>query len=778
MQKQSTTQLGDELRDFVLELLEADGHNCVREIRVGEKKVDILLTLDDEFDRRCIAIECKNLNRNLSQKDLAEIHSDYHGLLESNRIQDLWVITSKDITPDARNWAVSRRNFTAFTLTEFAEARNGFRKYVRDVIKIFEEENLSKFYIQQRSTDERQIASQVLDWIDDTENNKPVAILGGYGMGKTSLCRYIVSEVGNRYLQDPYYRVPIYIRLSDIAKEQELEGLIAYTLANRYRVKNYVFSKFEQLNQAGRFLVVCDGFDEMKHALTWAEFQYNFSQINRLISKKSKVLIAGRPNAFLSDDEHSWALRGGRIHNTRQQQLLSGPAYTEITIQPFSVDEAQNFIRHYLSVNFSASTKGNLESEIEKRIDEFNSIKWDDNIFRPVHLKIYSDLACNSEIVLKEYTTFELYDLATQNIARRESSKQVRAPLRSEFRQGIIESIAWWLWETSGGRQLSFRYDQVPKTLLPSLGEKDEYSRDTVLREILSGSFLERKFGENFYFPHRSFVEFFVAKRFANAGQYQISLSTISATINPEIIKFLREGKFISRFVNYCFENFARHSGDLDFYFASELAARYKQLSRDEREGLRGHIPMLFEYLFAYTDEISKNYFERMVTLSRAYFSSRDPEIADIALYYTLDVIRTNAANPMAKDLILLVVKECVSRVEWRYLAANAKATVVASKFGFTRNNIFDWAFLRSARPAAELGENRTQMMVVDFNRMFNEVYELRKPRISLTGREPIPNNAATLRIAFDDAFAHIDKRDLNAAKEVLRAGAVTQISG
>lgn len=44
----STTEIGDVLRDQVIDLLEAEGHKVSREIRIGTKKVDILLEKRDE----------------------------------------------------------------------------------------------------------------------------------------------------------------------------------------------------------------------------------------------------------------------------------------------------------------------------------------------------------------------------------------------------------------------------------------------------------------------------------------------------------------------------------------------------------------------------------------------------------------------------------------------------------------------------------------------------------------------------------------------------------
>src|SRR4051794_14129894 len=145
-------------------------------------------------------------------------------------------------------------------------------------------------------------------------------------MGKTSFCRYLVSELGQAYIDDPVKRIPVYVRLSDITRQADLSGLIARTPADRYRIKDYFYDKFLKLNQLGKFVLIFDGFDEMKHALTWTEFKFNFAQINSTIRGRAKVLVTGRPNAFLSDDEHSWILRSARRGGGKRQSSSSIPA--------------------------------------------------------------------------------------------------------------------------------------------------------------------------------------------------------------------------------------------------------------------------------------------------------------------------------------------------------------------------------------------------------------------------------------------------------------------
>jgi hypothetical protein len=421
---------------------------------------------------------------------------------------------------------------------------------------LFDEDDMQEYYIQQRLASGQLLRDYVLEWINGPDV-RPLALLGGYGMGKTSFCRYLVWELGRNYLREPMSRVPVYVRLSDIAKQQDLDGLIAKTLAQRYRIKDYYFEKFSRLNENGKFVLIFDGFDEMKHALTWSEFKYNFAQINTTVRGRAKVIVAGRPNAFLSDDEHSWALRGVRMAGERPIRLRDWPEYIELNLAAFSEDDARLFLRKYLTnyrkrINEGAELEGADREWVEQRVREFDQIKRRDEMFRPVHLKIFSDIATDDAIQLRDFSVFELYYIATTRIAEREAQKLERAAVDSVLRQTVIEDIAWWLWSKSEGRALSFRPSDVPASFIRKAFPDDtDLSDEAMYHEIFSGCFVERKFGDNYFFAHRSFLEFFVAKKLARSREDQLPLGVIDANLNPEILSFIYEGGLAEPFLDY-----------------------------------------------------------------------------------------------------------------------------------------------------------------------------------------------------------------------------------
>jgi len=102
-------------------------------------------------------------------------------------------------------------------------------------------------------------------------------------------------------------------------------------------VQGYSFPLFAHLNAIGRFVVLLDGFDEMKHMMTFADFTANFDELNKLAVQAAKVVILGRPTAFLSDNEKLSVLRGTRQIGRTRVRTPGAPRYVDIELQPFSL---------------------------------------------------------------------------------------------------------------------------------------------------------------------------------------------------------------------------------------------------------------------------------------------------------------------------------------------------------------------------------------------------------------------------------------------------------
>lgn len=764
----SSTAVGDALRDQIIDLLEAEGHKVSREVRIGTKKVDILLETEDEFRPRKIAVECKNVSKNISQSELNAIWADYMSLWEQGEVTEVFVISRLDFSPEAKSYAREKSGrLDIFSIKEFEEKLLGFRKYCRDVSDLFNEGDLDKYYVKSSIEAGGELHEHVMAWVEDPSIT-PLAILGGYGMGKTSYCKFLTSQLASRYLDDPTTRVPIYVRLSDIATQTDVDGLIAKTLAGRYQTKNYSFAKFRKLNRAGRFVVIFDGFDEMKHALSWSDFKYNFSQIHSILEGRAKIIVAGRPNAFLSDSEHAWILRGQRIAGEQVIRIPGAPEYAEFPLAQFSDDEVTLFLKKYLGQHHPADLTQDSEIEdwVSKRVSDFDKIRSNGDLHRPVHLKIYADIAADPNVTLESFTTYNLYSIAATRISEREGEKLVRKQIDSEKRQAIIERIAWWLWDQFAGRRLYFSADVVPGSIIGrDLLDDPVYERDTLYREIFTGSFLERKFGENYYFSHRSFLEFFVARTLEKAEKNAVPVGSIFRNINPEILAFLRQSPGYIEFLAYVDRGMQRFSGEIPQLLLEEI-----YLFREERgfSGVQLPIQILLRYYGFLRQETLDA--PSVIRVIEDDLGSKNQEHRETALYFALLLLRTRFDMSVMVSLLRTLAKT----VQWPSRAGTA-AGMNMSRYSFSRQNIGEYIFVKFCRIAAEMARDGNAIVSFDYAKAFDEVRDKRSPKLIISDADyPKSEDViAPARVEFSEIFDGLSAKEQKAARDVMVVGVI-----
>jgi predicted NACHT family NTPase len=109
----------------------------------------------------------------------------------------------------------------------------------------------------------------------------------------------LASILAATSIANPSDRIPVLVRLGELAEESRLDGLFGTLLASRYRVENYHYELLRKLNRAGRLLIILDALDEMKHGMTIAAFRREIGRLFELHEGDSRLLLLGRPNALV-----------------------------------------------------------------------------------------------------------------------------------------------------------------------------------------------------------------------------------------------------------------------------------------------------------------------------------------------------------------------------------------------------------------------------------------------------------------------------------------------
>ncbi|WP_449253095.1 NACHT domain-containing protein [Brevundimonas naejangsanensis] len=522
---------GSALRNEAANYLSGLYGNGRTEILIAGKKVDGVFERDDFGSRETIILEAKDYARPLHRDDLKAIWSDYETVLDEVRPAKLLVISRHGLAPGAQAYLDTRPPMRHRTIWELEDEVLGLRPHTQAMAAAFEEGGLSRFYIEARAAevaydaDMAESEGEVVGLIDEvvawlaTEDPTPLAILGGYGAGKSSFAKRLVTQQAAQALTDPSARRPILIKLGGLSRYSDLEGFLGAMLTSQHNVRVYNFTRFLDFNSKGRFLIVLDGFDEMKHAMSFSEFRAQVGQFNQLITPGAKVVLLGRPSAFTTDAEHHYVLKGRIPAQDRWRKLPGWPEFREYRLADFSDAERDLFIAGFLAYQAGTSGDGGADAEwVDKRRQEVSELAAaDPAVFgRPVHLKILAEMAADREQDLtrlrRSPSRWSLYDEFFQSLARREAEKPARTPIGEKDRLRFLAELAFWLWRDRAAAT-SFVAEVIPSDLLADLPDGDAHEVEHKRREYLAGAFLERKAGDIYYFPHRSFAEFLVASR-------------------------------------------------------------------------------------------------------------------------------------------------------------------------------------------------------------------------------------------------------------------------
>jgi len=520
-------------------LLTLGGYDVRGETLIGHKKVDLYVEERRLGTTRRIAVECKLYVTPLGQGHLTAIYADYLPLIKDNKIDEILLVTEKGIGAGAQAMCLEIRELRHLTYSELECVIMDFSTYLSGLLDDYEQSGLADYYVPLHTDTGADLEAAIFRWISRPDCT-PMAVLGSYGMGKTTFAKRLAWRLAAGDPLDRGHRIPILLSLSEISSDQSLPGLLGKALTTHSVVRNYNFDLFMRLNRAGRFLVILDGFDEMKHCLTWDSFCYNFRQINQLVQGNSKIVVLGRPNAFLNEEEQQYILHGIWKRQGRAFHLDDWPNYKELHIGPLTPSQIGIFLRSYFAWRQRkkvSSIVDRLLKSIEKEEDENVNSKLRDLAGRPVQLLMLAEILPQWSGPIDALSVPVLYDVFIHSIIEREQRKITRQTLSIAERRSFARDIAWLLWTKRSRSSLTAA--QIPDELVLRYCKTPE-ELEGRKRDLIAACFLSRKEGDALYFPHRSFQEFLVAEKVAEALRSENpQYSSIAHVVTEEIGFFI-----------------------------------------------------------------------------------------------------------------------------------------------------------------------------------------------------------------------------------------------
>jgi len=548
---ESTTKSGNDFRDAVANLLRSAGFYAEIEVQLQFKNADVVAawSRDEIAGKQYFAVEAKAYSKAVPLKECTQFVSDYSQQVEKGYINQAWLISKGPISPEGRKAIQGKPGFQVMTFAELQRRLLRLDPYLDDIIQSHASSRLAEYYIRPETPEGQDLETRIRQWIA-AENAAPLFVLGPYGKGKSTFAAHLAAAMAREALDDPTARAPILIKLGEIADEQSLDGLLGKVLASQHRVQGYHFETFRALNRHGRFLILYDGFDEMKHGLTPTKFQQVLSELMKLDEGDARILVLGRDTAFHDEAEFRAVIDGMQV--TGAGRLVPAPGrqpYRHVEIRGFTADEARLFVERFLPIRAAEERTGAATDPtwVKRRVEEVTSGQFDNLLERPVHAQMLCEIAVHQNQLRTDMSVYELFDTFVHYLLNREVNKRGRdSDFPIDARRRFNASLAWWLWERGGASTTTL--NDIPQPLCDEAvrGVQHELTREEMRRELIQGCLIEK--GANTIYFHRSLQEFLVGEHLIETELLQRSapaggwLQAVTAAVTPEVIEFIIGG--------------------------------------------------------------------------------------------------------------------------------------------------------------------------------------------------------------------------------------------
>lgn len=533
--------------NFLDEILRTQGEVTYEESHTSNELLTILTARSLTFTTRTLIHAATDGFDVADAQNALKLYSENRDHL---LLDHLLVITQGEIASEIEQ-TLGANDAKAITYTQLLVSAMDFTPYLRSLISNWRnrKDGIANYYIPVSTKTGQPLEDLVREWLDG-DDSQPIAILGSYGIGKSVSASKLAHDLAVAHMRDKTARIPILIRLGDIAHEQKLKGLLSSGLTGTDGVRNFSHTTFHELNRAGKTVIILDGFDEMKRGITWDAFTYNLSQLNLLVEGDSRVLLLGRPNAFMDEKESLYALHGKQMIGGLYFKEADWPDYREVEIKLLSPDQVDLYAERYLRHRAKVNNERN-EMKVQQRIARIQRQLRESHVAdiasRPVQLMMLLEVLPEWDRSLQELGVPVLYSHFIDKTIKREAERPSRGRYGLTERRRFARDLAWWMWSTprdhSNAPNTRVSASEIPTSLLEefiSPGDDIEVAR----RDLVSACFLDTKSGGHLVFPHRSFQEFLTAEYLAAAlsrRDQEIDLDAYIPYITREVADFLAD---------------------------------------------------------------------------------------------------------------------------------------------------------------------------------------------------------------------------------------------
>ncbi|MCX2454165.1 hypothetical protein OQX61_23040 [Pedobacter sp. PLR] len=388
----------------------------------------------------------------------------------------------------------------------------------------------------------------ILNWVALDGDNKHLAILGEYGCGKSVLSLKITNELIDGVKVKG--RIPILFELRGKSPRTLNIGEILSTWAQEYHINPASLMK---LQKAGKLVIIFEGFDEMDMVGDKDMRLEHFQRLWEFATTNAKIIITGRPNFFLDDQELKT--------NLGIEKPYEGSPYCEaLYLEKFNIAEIKLALR-----NVDANTR----MQVLELVNNMENTNFCDLVSRPAILYLVAVIwkdrqlsaikdKINSARIIKEFIIYSY---------SRQTGKKISFPLSEKEREYFMIGIAVaMLSKTEYTNQINKidlqhiilqLYKHIPDEIsLITTGIEpkrkplrqrlmDSKAEETIMTDVRSCGILVNDITRRDYFKfaHKSFLEYQVSSYFVE-GLLQdkrtdnIVMNAISKALDTSINNF------------------------------------------------------------------------------------------------------------------------------------------------------------------------------------------------------------------------------------------------
>jgi hypothetical protein len=339
----------------------------------------------------------------------------------------------------------------------------------------------------------------VLEDFVASDEKRLLCVLGSYGAGKTTCLQQFTAELARRHASDEGV-IPLFVRLRYVRGGSSFRHNLVEYLGREYGLNLDVLSLRTQLGQ-GRLLLVFDGLDEKEEISERGSARIRLAEVFDFLAPGSKMIVSSRTEFFLDALDERTALlpeRGEILglrrwnEQARVAEANDGTAQV-VYVAPIAYEVARGYLKDRIGTPF-----GRVEAALWATYD----IK--DLIRTPLFLNLVADTV--PELIRAEKTTqgisvIDLYEFYVRSKLEHDVlSGRIGPDLPT--RMAAIEDLAEQMLKRSLPR---LHFSRLDTGLLVRLGTNE--------RDFLSTAFLTRDADGHYEFSHRSFLEYFGARR-------------------------------------------------------------------------------------------------------------------------------------------------------------------------------------------------------------------------------------------------------------------------